>query len=338
VRGDFASFPWGRLDWVLDRLPEGAWDLLGSVSSEERCTAVLSHLSATNALSTVTLIDVIEPRGHAQAQAMREAKALRAAVVGRITSDATIAELPLLVAYGEIVSVVQQALVEGASRLIIDITSLPKRFFFPAINIALRADNQLQDVVIAYARAERYAHDSLHEDAMTPRFLPLFAPSVAAEQAPDVHIVGLGFDAPGLIQVLEGGDVRNVEFLFPLPAPPPFFGRNWDSLRHASHSINEMRIKTTGVSTVDMPAVFEELCACGQRGNRRAVLAPYGPKPVSLAMCLYTLAVGPEHASVIYTQPKYYHPQYSHGVATDAGGPVVYAYPVRLGGKNMFTV
>ena len=269
---------------------------------------------------------------------MRDAKALRAIVVGRITPDATVAELPLLVAYGEIVSMVQQALARGASRLIIDITALPKRFFFPAINIALRADGHLQDVLIAYAQAERYAHESLHEDAMTPRFLPLFAPSVAAEQAPDVHIVGLGFEAPGLIQVLEGGDVRNVEFLFPLPAPPPFFGRNWDSLRHASHSINAKRISTTGISAVNMPTVFEQLCASAQRGNRRAVLAPYGPKPVSLAMCLYALAVGPERASVIYTQPKHYHPQYSHGVASDASGPVVYAYPVRLGGKNLFTI
>ncbi len=337
MRRTFASAPWGRLDWVLDRLAAGPWDLLGALSNEERCTAVPKLLRGRGCLNEVDLIDVNEPPGHRQAQALKDAKALRALKIAELLPTATISALPLLVAYGEIVRLVQQAVARGGGHMIIDITALPKRFFFPAIKIALRS-SCVQDIVVAYAHAERYAAEPLHEDAMAPEYLPLFSPAVAVEQNADCHIVGLGFEAPGLIQVLEGGEVGEVEFLFPLPAPPPLFGRNWDALRHAVRSTDPTRTRHTGVSGSDVAAVFDELCSCTRQGQRRAMLAPYGPKPVSLAMCLFALAVGSERAAVIYTQPKYYHPHYSNGIAIDRDGPVIYGYPIRLDGRDIFTV
>ncbi len=146
-------------------------------------------------------------------------------------------------------------------------------------------------------------------------------------------VAGLGFEAPGLIQLLEGGDLSEVEMYFPYPAPPPFAGRNWDFLQYAAQSIDARRLKIVPVSNVDVPSIFARLEASGASNPRRLTLAPYGPKPMSLAMCLYALKFG---VNAVYTQPKYYHPRYSEGEGRDNEGAIVFAYPIRLSGIDLY--
>ncbi len=67
------------------------------------------------------------------------------------------------------------------------------------------------------------------------------------------------------------------------------------------------------------------------------VLAPYGPKPLSLAMCLFALSVPVEHRpAVVYTQPQVYAPKYSTGIGTVNGRPDVRGYAVTWAGHRLY--
>jgi hypothetical protein len=243
----------------------------------------------------------------------------------------------LLANYGEIVSALRAVSGLKRRRVILDVTCMPKRFFFAAIRLLLR-DDAVSDLVVTYAKASGYTDEALHEDAGSAVHLPGFGPGLGGEAPDRVRVVGLGFDTPGLLQVLEVDEVSKNEFLFPVPSPPPYFARNWDFLRHATHGLVPDSTTVTRVSSTDVSGVFDELKACTAGGTVTSVLAPYGPKPVSIAMCLFAIACGSDLASVVYTQPRYYDAVYSTGTAVDSTGPVIYAYPLRVRGQDLYGI
>ncbi|MNE96388.1 hypothetical protein D3C80_1945870 [compost metagenome] len=89
---------------------------------------------------------------------------------------------------------------------------------------------------------------------------------------------------------------------------------------------------------INVPEVFDAIGALTDFGERFAILAPFGPKPISLAMALYASRVytGQEHCSVNYTQPTVYNPDYSSGVKLQRGLPLINSYAIRLNGQNLY--
>ena len=83
----------------------------------------------------------------------------------------------------------------------------------------------------------------------------------------------------------------------------------------------------------DTSDAFDILMNMTGDGERRALMAPYGPKPISLAMCIYAIK---HKAPVYYTQPRAYHPEYSTGVSKVNSQPEIYAYCLRLEGKDLY--
>ena len=75
-------------------------------------------------------------------------------------------------------------------------------------------------------------------------------------------------------------------------------------------------------------------------GHRHAVLAPFGPKPLSLAMCMYGIDCRRRKwpVEIGYTQPTAYSDEYSTGVALRDGEPVIHAYCLKLDGRNLYEV
>jgi hypothetical protein len=72
-----------------------------------------------------------------------------------------------------------------------------------------------------------------------------------------------------------------------------------------------------------------------EAGARPTVLVPYGPKPISLAMCLFATVT---NSSVYYAQPRTYNPLYSQGVAIQNEKRLCYAYALKLGGRALYGV
>ena len=76
-------------------------------------------------------------------------------------------------------------------------------------------------------------------------------------------------------------------------------------------------------------------------------LAPCGPKPMSLAMCLLGVShrekwITPDPdapnlpTKIGYTQPRWYHPDYSGEVRTTDGVPDGTTFCVRLNGCDLY--
>lgn len=244
----------------------------------------------------------------------------------------------LLERHADIASGAEEFLEVSGSSVVVDITSLPKRFFFPLLRFIL-ADTQKTDVVVTYTVPERYSQEPLHEDVESPSYLPSFMPALSDEDDPRPHVlaVTVGFESPGLIQVLEEDQGESVHYLFPFPAPPPFFHPTWEFLQEGMSITDDRRSNVSGVSSRDPGSTFDRLLSITDNGRRESVLAPYGPKPVSLAMCLFGLGPGRHSSSVRYAQPKYYNPKYSVGTAVDKDGVVSYAYLIRTNGRNWYT-
>jgi hypothetical protein len=176
----------------------------------------------------------------------------------------------------------------------------------------------------------------LAEDHQTLQHLPLFGPSQFPEPTVDFAFVGVGFSPLGLPELLEPykRDV-DVQLLFPFPPGPPAFQRNWSFIGELKKRLPPNVSDPMRIGAYDVPDVFEHICKLTDSGRKYAVFAPYGPKPVSLAMCLYAIQTA---AAVYYTQPTKYNPAYSVGIKRINAEPESYAYCLRIGGRDLYQV
>ena len=95
------------------------------------------------------------------------------------------------------------------------------------------------------------------------------------------------------------------------------------------------------INMYDCPQVFDALCNMTNDGLETAALAPYGPKTVSLAMCLFALAVeaaGRPGVPVYYMQPLRYALDYTTGIRMRGKSPDITGYCLRLGGRDLYTI
>jgi hypothetical protein len=232
--------------------------------------------------------------------------------------------------HGRIVEAADGFAADAGQNVIVDISSLPKRFFFPMIRRLLRAQS-IKNLIATYAVPDHYSTQPLSEDHGPWMYLPTFLPP---DPEPDdrVLIVGLGYEPLGLRQVLQGKDFR---LLFPFPSLAPGIRRNWDFVRELI-PLNPPAPQR--VYIYDVSEIFDRIAALTDSGTRYAILAPYGPKTMSLAMCLYATSelTSQNPPAVYYTQPKVYNPDYAVGIKTEKGGPKVLAYCLRLAGRNLY--
>ena len=172
---------------------------------------------------------------------------------------------------------------------------------------------------------------------------------LAEDSNPATLIIGVGYQPLQIIEILShtrfGAD--RVKLLFPFPSIPPGFVENWKFVSRIKKGWSELRKSELPadaiirVPTHDASIAFDQLIAHTNEGRALSVvLAPFGPKPISLAMCLLGIARRKEGipTEIGYTQPRIYHPDYSSGVDTRNGIPAVTAYCLRLGGRDLFSL
>jgi len=320
--------PWGQLDWVVPRIPNCNWSFIGNVSPEDRCLAAWHVLSSLAPSSTGEFMQVIDPpsRYSSAIEKKCHALALRLYTMGLRHSD--IKPVPLLARSEELVKTVNAFIASASTDVICDISTFPKRFFFPAIKLLLSSDS-IHNLVVTYTLPDSYSAQQLSEDPDPWRHLPLFAPPYPEPEV-KLLILGVGFEPLALPELLQE-DYRGVgiKLLFPFPPGPPSFQRAWEFVRTIEDSFPHAAREPIRVDARDVSDAFDHICAATDRGAEYAVLAPYGPKTISLAMCLYSIVTG--HPAY-YTQPKVYSPDYSTGVSD------TYAYCVKLQGHNLYSL
>ncbi len=231
---------------------------------------------------------------------------------------------------GEIIQLVEDVVTNSFGNIILDMTCLPKRFFFPACRLLLQS-SEVRTLIVTYATPIRYSHDALAEDFQEWRALPLFSGST---ETPEILIVNVGHHAMGLPDQIEHGSPRmDVKLFFPFPNAPESYHLTRQFLRSVEQNLRNAGAQIKHVNGMDVSDAFEHICSLSEQGNKRVLFAPYGPKPTSLAMCIYATLNG---SAVFYTQPRVYNPEYTHGIKSVNGENQVYAYCVKLEGRQFY--
>lgn len=220
----------------------------------------------------------------------------------------------------------------GEESVVLDVTSFPKRFFFPILRRLVNA-LAVKNLLLIYTSPSSYADDApLYEDIDQWRVLPGFG---GASLHNELWIVSVGFLIESLRQYVSGKPDGEMKLLIPFPAPLPVLRRTWESVAALERELPANRFEKFRVEPLDVSSAFDRICSLAGAPEKPIAFAPYGPKPTSVAMCLYAMQ---RNSSVHYAQPTVYHPNYSMGIQANDPSVAVTAYWVKHEGENLFAI
>ena len=328
--------PWGLAPWLLPKLNAEPWSVIGTISTEERSNAIFEHLNYERQINHVEFLNISD----LDSRYSKECEELRAERLREFNvftaGAASVKEFGLMESSRLIGRFFEGFLSASGGNLIVDISAMPKRFFFPLVRLALRS-TQVKNLVAAYTVPARYADGALAYEPQDWAHLPLFQ-SERAPPLPDCKrmIVGVGF-LPFHLPELVSHDYEAAEVVLVFPFPPgsPQYQRNWQFVQDIvsiGGGIRNRDIKR--VDATDVSGCFDHLESAAQGSPETTILAPFGPKPHSLAMCLYAAKY---NCDVFYTQPRYYNPHYSTGIKRGKDGkPFTVCYAIRVQGNDLY--
>jgi hypothetical protein len=328
--------PWGLLHWVFAHMDSHSWSLLGAIGTEARSLATWSSLQASRALNCHRLLCIDDSPSRFSTDCTKRLTERHSEYRSMGGDLACIEPHQLSEEYHRIVETCNGFLGKANDSVILDVTSLPKRFFFPLLRILLRSDpGTVKNLMVTYAVPDRYTKEHLAENFGDWTQVPLFAGKYTHKHA-ETLIVGVGFEALGLQERLETSESgRKIQFLLPFPAPAAAFQRSWELLWRLQQHQRHESLRVHRVDVKDVSDAFDRIVSLTDFGRKQSDLAPFGPKPMSVAMCIFATITDSE---VFYTQPTVYHPDYSIGVAVREGRPEIYAYCLRLNGRDAFVI
>jgi hypothetical protein len=305
--------PWGEMSNVLRVfLPGKDYALLGALTAEERCCAVPSRLvSPTSGPSKVTMLEVRDP---SDAFPNYMATTLRGVQrnVQRL-HDAGVAfhheRVDLLLSEDGMLELSQRLYGSTVPEtLVIDLTCLPVRFAAFFLRRMIPSSN-VPNIIATYTQPEGYTAKPLAEDPLPGDYLPGFA--APPHRRTRTLILSVGFETLGLSALLEGHSRSGAtRYLIAFPPNGEMIRRAWRSVREIVPRPLVDRQHIGVVSAWDTEAVYSRIDQwC--RTSEGITLAPYGPKPHSLAMLLYALKR--DDVGIYFTQPKAHNPEYSWG-------------------------
>lgn len=331
---DFLFRPWGHIDWLFDRYPRIDWSFLGCLGTEERSISAWARVAARKMPTHTWLLKIADlPSRHSALSKTRfEERLAQLVTLGGNVS--WVKEHSLLEAHSDIVGIVEEV-TSLSSNVIFDITSLPKRFFFPLLRLFLLRPKSIQNLVLTYTFAKEYSSEKLSENFNDWAQLPLFTGKYF-NSAASMLIVSVGFEVLGLQERVEHGeDGLPIKLLVPYPARSAAFLRSWEVARQLQKHRPREVFEVFRVDPTDVSDVFDRVVTLTQAGSKRAEFAPFGPKPISAGMCIFATLTDSE---VFFNQPTVYHPDYSTGIFEKNGRPEIFAYSVRLQGKDFYRV
>ena len=326
--------PWGLLDWVLSHCStRHDWALLGSLSTDERSLSAWRSLRSRGQLASVKLLKIAnKPSRYDLAIQQRERDRI-AEFKAEGGDDKDIEPHYLLEPVSDIVDTINGFLGACGPNVVLDVSVLPKRFFFPMLKILFKEAGTVPNLIVTYTSPEGYTSEKLSENQDDWDHIPLFSGSYTSAK-PKMMVINVGFEGAGLQEQVDQGEAGlPIKLLFPFPAPPSAFARSWELVRRLQKNRLPDAFRIYQADSREVSDAFDRLLTLTDKGNHRIVLAPFGPKPISVAMCIFaTLTESP----VFYSQPKVYHPYYSYGVAQVGGAAAVWAHCIRLDGNDYY--
>lgn len=324
--------PWGQFQWLLNVVKKKDWSLLGCISTEERCLSVLEYLNNASISSLNNLFLLIKDPPSNYSDIITKVIHKRVNEYDKLVSlrNRNIITTNLFALSNDIVEHYKNFINIAGENIILDISSFPKRFFFPFVKLLLTND-EIRNLIVTYTTAKKYDDGDLAEDPEPWNHLPLFGPTIFPEVKPKHAIVGIGFIPFGLSKLIKGKyQDTPVSFFFPFPPGPPHIQRSWEFLRLIEKSYSLKKNDTLlRINSIDTSDAFKHINTISNNGTENIILAPYGPKPMSLAFSIYASLTG---SPVYYTQPQKYNPNYC------SGAEQIFGYCLKYEGNAIYQV
>jgi hypothetical protein len=325
--------PWGPVDWALSLSSQKPWHFVGAVGTEERSLTSWEHMKSLGVLGSELFVEIQDVDSDKYRDRTRIALVARRAQFNHLGGNLALVERMELMAELFRINTFARRAESAAASVVLDITSFPKRFFFPILRMLAGSPN-VQNLLVTYTSPASYAPDDepLYEDIEPWRVLPGFW-GTGTEGAQ--WVVSVGFLVESLRLQVGGDPNARMKLLIPFPAPLSALRRTWESVANLERDHNDGRFEKFRVETLDMSAAFDRIRQLAGNPEKPLAFAPFGPKPTSAAMCLYAMQ---RDSSVHYPQPTVYHPEYSRGIRNNDHAVAVSAYWVRHEGENLYTV
>ncbi len=307
--------PAARITRIVETfLPGVSFAVLGCLSPEERCVTVPTLL-ATKDCGQFRLIEVIDPLD-AFPDHSGEAKRKIEAHRQRLEQSGVkfgLSQMNLLASEDALIDIL--ALFEeetSVSTAVLDITSLPKRYFCFFLKRMLLSP-KWQNVVLTYTGAGigGYPPGHIAEDPMICDHLPGYA----ARLSPEIGalVITVGFESLGVRSLIEtyGEKRRKMKLIMSFPPNGEFARRQWRTLREMLlgdvEAVNLENLRV--MPSWDAEDVYLTLERWLEEVGTLS-LAPFGAKPHTLGMALFAIK---HDCGLFYSQPKSYNPNYSTG-------------------------
>jgi hypothetical protein len=345
--------PHGPLHWIFSKIPSaGPWSIIGALSSEDRFMAAAEQTISVRpgADAHFLYIQPEELSTNSFLDATKKKLKVRRKDATTNLPTAKIVEAGNLLSKDHAIINLAYELVERCHpNVVLDISTMPKRFFFPLLSVLIQSPH-VSNLIATNTAPERYCEE-LANNAAEWVPLPMFNGDPLEEPTDATLIIGVGYQPLNVKDILERIRTLRVaiRLMLPFPSLHPGFIPNWNFFNHIKSEwgtgINENQappIEIVRVATHDVSLAFDRLVQHSEEGRKEAlIMAPYGPKAISLAMCLLGIAREKRlgiSTEIGYTQPSFYHPDYSSGVATRDGFPDVTAYCLRLNGRDLYQI
>jgi hypothetical protein len=336
--------PWGKPQWLfgMPSIKNEKWFLIGSLSTQDRCLSLLGHRSNSFNLAHVAFLEILDEQSKFSEKSKLRRDASRALFEAMIDSaQREVHQFSLFEPLKKLKTLIDSWVKSShAKNVILDVSALPEKFFFPIVRWLLESA-AVKNIVITYMLPEQYTHEDLAYDALDAAQLQSFT-YAGSQPEPSIQsvIVGVGFLPFSLPEWLKKTYPNTkqaiVSLIFPFPSTPSNVHKCWEFVRRIETSVNladDSQIPR--VDANDLSACFDRIQTITNFGKTPTVFAPFGPKAHSVAMCLQAINMG---AEVYYTQPSFYHPEYSTGIKMDGFVPAGYAYAIRLNGCDLYSL
>jgi hypothetical protein len=314
---------WGLLRLLLGNMRMRHWHFVGCASPEERTAAAAEAVrSIGGKIASADCLRLQVPADRFSEERERNIDYNLTRIKAALPPGTNVRDMELFGSIEVLDSMVTEWGLQGRQHLLIDISTMPKRVFFPLLKLVLRS-RAFGTVMTTYSRPLKYAEEPLAEDPEPPLPLPMF-PAPLTPTIPAGGIIALGLEVLGIVDLLAtaGGESR-VHVLFPIPSKPDESKRTWTFMQRLHDASPGRFTEPRHLSPLDFGEGYSYIRSLTDGFQGLWWLAPYGPKPISMAMAVTAI----QHDwPVYYSQPTIYNPAYSIGIGSDGYDPAVYGY------------
>jgi len=330
--------PWGNIDWLTNKLVHiEQWSFLGNIYTEERSLCAWMWLKNNRKLKNYEMwkINNISDPPSPFRKTTDKQYAIREEEYFENGGQKPL-EFSLLESDEKAAKYFRKFMEKTEGDVIIDISAMPKRWFFPIIKDCIEND-EVKNLMVTYTIAKSYSKNQ-GEDPMGWKYFPSFSELPERERFEKIFIISAGYQPLSLPEWIRQQKSPKIYILFPFPASIRGYTRAWDFVRAVEVDCNLIESDNFNIKFVsgyNLPIIYSAISRIIELENgKEPILIPYGPKPVSLAFAILSSQL---HFPVGYTQPMYYNPYYSRGFEeTENKVPKTMSYLLKESGKILY--